>query len=386
MSGGRNTRKTDPLPRGVELHGGKLRIAFMYQGVRCRESLGLEPTKQNIAWAASKRALILHQINTGSFSYAEHFPDSNRVALFGGAAGGKKTVRESLVAYLAAVRHSLAPSTYDEYRRDVERHVLPHLGDTRIRNLSTVDIRAWVGMLAEQLSPKRVNNITTPLRRMLADAYADNVIDRDPMAGRVHNLKLHKPPPDPFEPKEVLAIIGAAEGQDRNYVITGFGTGMRAGEQIALTWPDVDFKRMEISVDKAMVRGVLKSPKSRAGTRTITMSADVAAALKDQKALTYMKKGGKGQVFLHRGKPFTHSNKVGRYIWEPLVGGMALRYRPAKQMRHTYASTLLSKGANPAWLAKQLGHENMVITLKVYARWIDAANPSEGRHLAGMFE
>ena len=31
---------------GVEVHGNSLRIIFSYKGVRCRESLGLAPTKK----------------------------------------------------------------------------------------------------------------------------------------------------------------------------------------------------------------------------------------------------------------------------------------------------------------------------------------------------
>jgi integrase len=39
-------------------------------------------------------------------------------------------------------------------------------------------------------------------------------------------------------------------------------------------------------------------------------------------------------------------------------------------MRHTYATTLLMAGANPAWCAKQLGH-SIEMFHQHYAKWID---------------
>lgn len=50
--------------------------------------------------------------------------------------------------------------------------------------------------------------------------------------------------------------------------------------------------------------------------------------------------------------------------------GKPIRYRGMSQLRHTYASQALSAGANPVWLAKQLGHANTDMIFKHYAKWI----------------
>jgi len=39
---------------------------------------------------------------------------------------------------------------------------------------------------------------------------------------------------------------------------------------------------------------------------------------------------------------------------------------------------LLTAGENPMWAAQQIGHENMYVTLKRYARWLPAADPDAG--------
>jgi integrase len=43
---------------------------------------------------------------------------------------------------------------------------------------------------------------------------------------------------------------------------------------------------------------------------------------------------------------------------------------------NTYATLNLMAGANPMWVAKQLGHANMPMVLTVYAKWIDGADKS----------
>lgn len=39
-------------------------------------------------------------------------------------------------------------------------------------------------------------------------------------------------------------------------------------------------------------------------------------------------------------------------------------------LRHTFASQMISKGADILWISKMLGHKDTSITLKIYARFI----------------
>lgn len=40
------------------------------------------------------------------------------------------------------------------------------------------------------------------------------------------------------------------------------------------------------------------------------------------------------------------------------------------QTRHTFASTLLSRGENPLWVAQQMGHKDWGQIIKIYGQWI----------------
>jgi len=40
-------------------------------------------------------------------------------------------------------------------------------------------------------------------------------------------------------------------------------------------------------------------------------------------------------------------------------------------LRHTFASQLIAKGADIVWVSKMLGHEDVSITLQIYTKFIE---------------
>lgn len=55
--------------------------------------------------------------------------------------------------------------------------------------------------------------------------------------------------------------------------------------------------------------------------------------------------------------------------WKDAISDSGLATRPPYQMRHTYASLSLAAGADIYWVSKQMGHRDISVTLKHYARF-----------------
>lgn len=59
------------------------------------------------------------------------------------------------------------------------------------------------------------------------------------------------------------------------------------------------------------------------------------------------------------------------------------RYRRPYQTRHTYASMMLTAGEPLGWVANQMGHSDLSMLARVYARWIKSATPDVGNKAVG---
>lgn len=58
-----------------------------------------------------------------------------------------------------------------------------------------------------------------------------------------------------------------------------------------------------------------------------------------------------------------------------------MRYRYPYQLRHTFASWALSSGENPLWVARQMGHKDVSMVLRVYGRYIPEMDPLAGTRM-----
>lgn len=392
------------FPTGVELHNGKIRITFYYREVRCREVLrGWLVNNSNLKKAGNLRALIVSEIQLGTFDYASRFPESKALSKFG------TTKRISTFAELCElftdsksleVSHAsmlTIRSTVNTLRRVV--------GDrTSLSDIQNADILAYRRELLfgevvnpglpnfkkQGRSPSRVNTLISVLKDMLKMAHRSQFITHTPFDG-VSTLKVSKRTPDPLSFEEYRSFISHLSELHSLIWIVATHTGMRHGELCALAWEDVDLIKGEIHVSRNLTRkGLFVPPKTDAGIRTITLLQPALEALKKQWEVTGSLTAHE-IVYHHRehGKTETQrirtvfvpdrrsTKKTGYYSqnsisygWKNGLRRAGIRDRHPYQSRHTYACWSLSAGANPSFIATQMGHEDSRMVYEVYAKWI----------------
>lgn len=344
-----------------------IQIDFRYKGVRCRERLSLAPTPANLKYAKRLKATIDHEIATHTFDYARHFPDSRRADVLRHATGAP--IRDALLAYVGSLANELQPETLDEYRHDAEI-VAEGLKGKTIATLKRADVRAWVSSL--NLTKKRIDNLLIPLRGALNRAVEDEEIEGSPLAGfRVRRIEKPRDTIDPFTPAEIEALGRTALGE----LWTAWAwTGLRSGEVIGLEIGDVDIAGSRVHVRRAVRVGREKSPKTQSGERSVHLLPAAREALQGV--------GGKrkaGPVFIN---PNTgerwHEDRALARAFRRDCKAAGVRYRYPYQLRHTFATWALSSGENPAWAAKQMGHKDLMMFFKVYAKWMPVLDPTAG--------
>lgn len=356
-------------------------IAFSFMGVQCREVVDLEHSKANEAWCERRRAAILTMIEKTQFDYAREFPMSKRAAVFGHGVGKTALLKDLLEAYRDRVKRTFEPSTFAGTKTAIDNVLVPAFGHKRITELKRSDIRDWVNK--QTCSLKRINNLLLPLRAVLNEAVGDEIIKGNPLLG----LKIAPLLPvaqrstgydaQPYGESEVVKLLSNVAEPERFAFQLWAYTGLRTGELIGLRWTRVDLEASTIHIQETTTAGEDKArPKTPAGVRTILLLPAAREAIDLLRAHTLL--AGDRVSVNPRGTRDDGAWDDRRLaeVWRKAHKGTGIAYRSPYQLRHTFASNLLSQGENPAHISNLLGHKNIEMVTRTYGRWI-----SEGEKL-----
>ncbi|WP_312453229.1 Arm DNA-binding domain-containing protein [Pseudescherichia sp.] len=400
-------------PTGVELHNGKIRIWFLYKGVRCREVLqGWSVTNANLRKAGNLRATIVGEIQLGTFDYASRFPESKAASKFS-TVRRVATFKELCDVYLSAKSLEVSAASYDSLASKIStlRNVV---GDnTPIAEIQHSDILNYrhelltgdvVNLKAPWFNKKgrgasTVNNLVGALCGMLRLAHQSQFISHAPYE-HLKSLKVSKKDPDPLLIGEYHSLLKALPRRFALIWIVAVHTGLRHGELCALAWEDIDLSKGEIHVGRNLTaKGLFVPPKTEAGIRTITLLQPALDALKELFAISgnypssdivfHHREHGRTEeqrlkfVFSPGARKGHYSKRSISYSWQRGIDKAGIRYRHPYQSRHTFACWLLSAGANPSFIANQMGHDNAKMVYTVYSKWISDMNVDQISMLNG---
>ena len=367
-----------PLARA----GGKqvYRIAFSYRGAQCREIVALNHSKANEAYCSRLRGEIQRKIERGDFKYTDYFPDSPRAAAFGHG-GQARTIKQALEAYRDRTETTLESSTWKPYRRDIDNILVPEWGGMRITAFRPSDLRTWAGL--QTVSLKRMRNILLPLRAIFSEALEDGIITAHPITP-VNLAKLvpmekrtSDYEPQPYTVAELAVLLCKVPEPERWAFQLMAYTGLRTGELMGLRWPRVDLEGKTVRVTETTTERVDKPrAKTKAGLRTIPL---LPAALEAIQGMRQWTQTGGDRVTVNpraRSQDKAWASNQLEKVWKAAHKGTGITVRNPYQLRHTFASQLLSQGENPAYIAKLLGHKTIDMVTRAYGRWV-----SEGEQL-----
>jgi len=389
-------------PRGVSIRSFKteqrLQLAFSFKGVECRELLPPRPiTKTAVDIAGGLRAEIQRRIAEGTFHYPDYFPSSERAKQFD--AGGqrimvRKLLDKQLEVYERQVKNgTLSPSTLEGYQKVILSKRMQFWDSVMLRDATPSKLRDWISSLG--ITAKAARNLLTPLRSVFEDALNDDLIDVNPFdriaLGKLlrQTTKSSDYEVDPFTAAEREQLLKHARADERPMLQFWFNTGLRPGELMALRWGKIDWIENRARIDLNLVAKTEKGPKTEAGIRDVDLNAEALAGLIAQKPASFL--AGE-HIWLN---PRTHTAwetdaQIRKTLWQPLCTRAGVRYRNPYQVRHTFASALLTANANPWFVASQLGHVDVQMVFKVYGKFIQqdyqrpkvvglkAVNDSEG--------
>jgi len=341
-----------------------LYIEFSHQSKRHRKSLGLDDTPSNRKFAEQQLLPELaYRLNNGMFF--ENETEMPTLAVFA----------QTSFDIRAASRRQL---THQAYTRTYELHILPRFGSKKLDEIKPSMLAKWQNDLLKNRSGKTVKVIRTVFSCILEDAMFDELIKNNPFK-HVKMPKIEEVrEKEPFSTEEMFLIIDSMPVVMQAFFAIGFFAGLRTGEIIGLQWRDIDWENRLIRVRRSRRQGVETAPKTKSSIRDV----DILDALWPYLIQHREHADSEHYVFeTYMGEPYNTCDKIASYYWKPKLEELGLKYRNLYQMRHSFASVMISNGEDILWVSKMLGHKDSSLTLQKYARYIKRSDKKRAAFL-----
>jgi integrase len=272
-----------------------------------------------------------------------------------------------------------ARSTKDHYATMVRKHVVPTLGEKRLRDLRPTHVeQLLVAKAAEGLSDVTVRHIYTSLRQALEIAVRDKLV-RENVVNKVDRPAVGRKDAAYLTQEQAHALLLAlacdplVEGLARLMLLTG----LRRGEALGLRWEDVATEDEVLLIRKSLTRASdglqLRDVKTEKSRRTIAYGEGVATVLRTRRKAQMedrLRAGGSwqesGLVFTTAlGGPLEPRNVLRRF--DKIARAAGFPQVHLHTLRHSAASLLLRKGHHMKVVQEILGHSTFAVTAEVYS-------------------
>lgn len=288
--------------------------------------------------------------------------------------------QEAAERWLEQKRHEVKWSTYVNYERLIERHILPTFGQRPVSDIDEREIRRFIDALISHgrldhkggLAPKTVSDILIVLKAILRTAGETGA----GITVRTERIRVRRAQPEMRvlsvqEQNRLVKYLQDSRDPRHLGVMLSLYTGMRLGEVCALRWRDVDLAARVVNVRGTMQR--IRNPNPD-GTRTIVTITDPKSTRSQRciplpdfliDALREAKQGA--DAFLLTGsdsryvEPRSMENFFRRCVTQ--CGIEAANYHA---LRHSFATRCVAAGVDVKSLSEILGHCHVNITLERY--------------------
>ncbi len=408
---------------------GKVYVNFSYLKEPVREPSGLVWTNENMRAVREQLDRIGVQIKSGTFRYAEVFPESKHREFFTTKErelfGFKKSPKDVVFGEyiwkwfdLKKGNGTAGGRTLYAYKGYIRGYLEPYFGKLDFKSINANVMEKFIAWAREQNTkgkPVKIESVKkyfVVLRMALTEATIEfEWKDFNPFFGfkgfknrtdvpvtcvEVEEGDLEDILDDegepilPFSIDEVRVIILVLPDHWKPFFCFAVCAGLRPGELICLMPHDIDWEQDTVTVRRALTLDINGRPmvgrtKNKYSRRTIRLTKSMKEALLAQKKV-YDQFGGKYFFCSPTGCRVDLSN-FRNQVWIKTLKEAKVGYRSIKQTRHTFATLAISRGEDLLWISKVMGHANTQMVHTHYARFIENASGTlNGSKLDTLFE
>lgn len=264
-----------------------------------------------------------------------------------------------------SIRKKYSVNTVTSYKKDIKNYI----SFLESQEFSVVDatqhqVRAYLAsLMAGGMQPRSVNKNISTLRSFYKFLLRDNLVQKNPLL-LVRNLKTPKNLPVFIEEERLMELLDSEEtfsndfpGQrDRLIMEILFGTGIRRSELLTIKIQDIDFNNQTIRIlGKGRKERIIPIHKP------LVQLINEYITLKEQ----LFDKGTLQLIVTDKGEEAT-VNLVYKTV-TTYLGRISTQLKVSPHvLRHSFATSLLNRGAAINDIKELLGHANLAAT-QIYA-------------------
>jgi integrase len=315
------------------------------------------------------------------------------------------TVADLSQRWMALAGANLSPTTSHEYRRLLDRQILPSLGTRKVRTLRAADLDLFYATLQKRggtgggpLSAQSVHHTHALIRRLLNQAVKWGWCVTNPATQasppKVLRHELHLP-----TPKDVMALLRAANDFDPDigcFLRLAAITGARRGELCALRWTDLDLHGGLLSISRSIVDGrtdsLIEKDTKTHSSRKLTLDDQTKGVLEELRS-RHLERAAACSVSLPASAFVFSDSPDGKVPWRParmtrafehLCETVGLSGVRLHDLRHFAATRMLVAGVPIKTVSGRLGHANAATTLNVYAHFLETSDAEAAKVLSDI--
>lgn len=278
--------------------------------------------------------------------------------------GRRMRLADYLAGYLAgtiATKRKSTRAAFASYGRHLERELGSHFLD----QMTIGVVQAMIAkLLKRNLNYSTIHSIVSLLRRLTRSARAEGVAaivigPRElsfPRESRAPTVERS------FTIDETRRILSNATWPWKALYALQAYLALRAGESLAVTWPQIDFEAKLVRIDRQAAHGQIAATKSRNSAAPLPMPAGLARLLHEYRA-----------HWIPNDRQLLVANKQGNPLWaggvlrnhlQPLLRRLGIAPAGFHAWRHALASEAFRAGAGAAAVKQLLRHGSINTTLK----------------------
>ncbi|MGO3727053.1 tyrosine-type recombinase/integrase [Pseudoalteromonas sp. SD03] len=233
---------------------------------------------------------------------------------------------------------------------------------------------------------KNFMEIINPTIKLLTNS---GYLKSNPLGNKGFPVANNKPP-EVFTVNDIRRLITIDKSFRTEILLIQFAllTGLRIGELLALNEEGFNRENGQYLVEFTLAMGGYKVTKTTSSRRLIDLSENAISILEQlillakQRRTSIVNVTQRDNITVQsytrtmlafnskRNEIFNHVDDFKADFFKAHCQSRGIKYIAPKNLRHTFASQLLTKGIPLAWVAKQMGHTTKEMIEKHYGVWI----------------